>query len=129
LRQIKGDNAMSWLPEGFALGLGRRRTGDPAGDHLRRGTELIRAAILESLDGAASADAAALARRARAAAGAERLWYLRMDLMTVLASALGEAAARGKLREINQLFQELLPGSFACHPGRTDARPSGFESR
>jgi hypothetical protein len=120
---------MSWLPSGFAFGGTRKRPAAPVGEQLRLRTELVRAAILESLDGAASADAAALARRARAARGAERLWYLRVDLMTVLASAFGEAAARRKLREINELFQELLPGSFVCHPGRADAAPSGFEVR
>lgn len=117
---------MSWLPASFTLGIRSKRRGIGGGEHQRRSTALIRAAILESLDGAASPEAAMLAQRARSAGDAERLWYLRVDLMTVLASALGEAAARARLREINLLFQELLPGSFACRAGGADSALSGF---
>ena len=119
---------MSWLPASITLGLWSRRPGAPAGERHSHCTELIRAAILESLDGAVTIDAALLARRARNAGDVERLWYLRVDLMTVLASAFGEAVAHGKLREINALFQELLPGSFMCRSAGADTAPGACES-
>ena len=119
---------MSWLPASFTLGLWGKGPSAPAGVRDGHCTELIRAAILESLDGAVTIDAALLARRARSACDVERLWYLRVDLMTVLASAFGEAVAHGKLREINALFQELLPGSFMCRPEGTHSAPAGSES-
>lgn len=94
---------MSWLPAFISPGP-RRRPSGIAAEHRHRRTELIRAAILESLEGAEGEQAASLARRAGAAGDEQRLWHLRVELMSVLASTHGELAAHRKLRDITELF-------------------------
>lgn len=41
----------------------------------------------------------------------QTLWYLRGDLMTLLAGPLGESAARSHLMAITQMFDGLLPAA------------------
>jgi len=46
----------------------------------------------------------------------QALWYLRGDLMSVLAGRHGEAAARAKLTAINEMFEQLLPEGLRSRP-------------
>ena len=104
---------MSWLPTTAASALRRQEREGATRASLRARTESIRAAMLASLDGVPRPVAEAVARRAFFATDAERLWYLRPELMSVLASTHGEAMARRKLGEISVLFHEVLPPGLA----------------
>lgn len=55
-------------------------------------------------------------RRIRYAVDVQALWYLRGDVMAVLAGRLGEAAARAKLTAINEMFENLLPEGLRSRP-------------
>ncbi len=49
------------------------------------------------------------------------LWYLRGDVMAVIASADGEVVAKDKLSEISVRFKGLLPKGLVTRPS-----PLGF---
>jgi hypothetical protein len=48
----------------------------------------------------------------------QALWYLRGDVMTVLAEALGEAVATERLATISGKFHGLLPAAQKSRPNR-----------
>lgn len=79
-----------------------------------RGQQLdqLRAAMLASLDEVDVNQAAALQRRMAYAKDVQTLWYLRADLMGVLASHGGETSARAKLDRITLQFKGLLPNGL-----------------
>jgi hypothetical protein len=77
----------------------------------------IRQAMLDSL--AAVADGPALAPilgRLRTASDVQTLWYLRGDVMVLLAGPLGEAAAKQRIAGITGMFDGLLPSSQKSRP-------------
>jgi len=104
---------MSWLPTTATSSLRQQERGAAARAALQGRTESIRAAMLASLEGVSPRVAEPLARRAFFASDAERLWYLRPELMSVLATTHGEATACRKLSEISVLFREVLPPGLA----------------
>lgn len=71
--------------------------------------EQVRAAMLGCLAGLGGNEVAALHWRTAYAKDVQTLWYLRSDLMGVLASCNGEATALIQLGAITPLFQGLLP--------------------
>ena len=71
--------------------------------------EQVRAAMLACLAGLNGNEIPALHWRMAYAKDVQTLWYLRSDLMGVLASRKGEATARAQLGDITPLFQGLLP--------------------
>ena len=87
----------------------------PTESTLESSTEDIREAML-SLLGDAGPKYPHVTRRIRYANDIQALWYLRGDLMAVLASLHGEALARQKMQGITRLFQGLLPGSMTSRP-------------
>lgn len=50
----------------------------------------------------------------------QALWYLRSDMMTLLAHPLGETEARSRLATVTALFAGLLP---AAQKARVNRRP------
>jgi len=48
----------------------------------------------------------------------QALWYLRADMMTLLAEALGEAVATKRLAAVTKLFDGLLPAAQKSRPHR-----------
>jgi hypothetical protein len=88
----------------------------PSESVLESGIEDIRESMLILLgeDGAKRFPQAT--RRIRYATDIKDLWYLRGDLMAVLASLHGEAVGREKLASINAQFQGLLPGGLSSRP-------------
>ena len=48
----------------------------------------------------------------------QALWYLRADVMTLLASLVGEAQASAQLRPITNMFVGLLPAAQKARPSR-----------
>src|SRR5688500_13936904 len=71
------------------------------------GIEDIRDSMLALLD--ESVDSPNVLRRIRYAGDVQGLWYLRGDLMALVAARQGEAVARAKLSSINRMFEDLLP--------------------
>lgn len=77
--------------------------------------DAIREAMLEALSNCGSAD---LHRRVRYASDVQSLWYLRAELMAVLASVHGEAEARRQVRAISAPFRDTLPRGMVPRPSR-----------
>ena len=59
---------------------------------------------------------AMVARRIRYAVDVQALWFLRGDLVGLLASTLGEAAALEKIDAVGDLFEALLPQGMRSRP-------------
>src|SRR5215213_10054805 len=93
---------------------GRART--PSDSILENGIEDIRDSMLFALGDESVKEFPQLTRRIRYATDIKDLWYLRGDLMAVLAERLGEAGAREKISSINAQFQGLLPGGLSSRP-------------
>lgn len=55
-------------------------------------------------------------RRIRYATDVQALWYLRGDLMAVLASREGESAAREHIDAVTRMFREVLPEGLRSRP-------------
>lgn len=55
-------------------------------------------------------------RRIRHASDVQALWFLRGDLMAVLASRRGESVARERLEAISEMFENLLPQGLRSRP-------------
>jgi len=66
--------------------------------------EQIRKAMLDLLEETPHGSGSAIERRILFAADLDTLWYLRPDLLQVLAQASGEAAAHRRLSDITRLF-------------------------
>ena len=62
-----------------------------------------------------------LVRRIRYASDVQALWFMRGDLMAVLAGSYGEAAAREKLDMVSGMFEDLLPDGLRSRPSPLSA--------
>ncbi|MDB5901046.1 MAG: hypothetical protein JWP22_3899 [Ramlibacter sp.] len=58
----------------------------------------------------------AVVRRIRYAADLEALWYIRGELMALLARNHGEGAALDKLEGLSSMFADLLPRGLRSRP-------------
>jgi hypothetical protein len=76
--------------------------------------EPIRRAMLAALGARVAQPYTILAPRIAHAVDAERLWYLRGELMQALASMHGEQRARSELERITELFRDVLPQGLAA---------------
>jgi hypothetical protein len=88
------------------------------------GMEDIRDAMLVLLGGAEGDRATHVKRRIRYAGDVQALWFLRGDLMAVLAGAHGETAARQMLMGVSGMFDNLLPQGLRSRPS-----PLGVNAR
>ena len=95
---------------------GLLRPREPSDSVLENGLEDIREAMLDALGDEGAKEFAATTRRIRYATDIQDLWYLRGDLMGVLAKLYGEAVARQRIASINSQFQGLLPGGLSSRP-------------
>jgi hypothetical protein len=86
------------------------RTEDPGN------MEAIREAMLQLASLEATERAAGLARRIRYATDLQALWFMRGELMHLLARTEGEAAARTRLDDLSSLFGDLLPPGLRSRP-------------
>lgn len=67
--------------------------------------------------------AAGLARRIRYATDLQALWFMRGELMQLLARNHGEAAAREKVDELSSLFTNQLPSGLRSRPSPLNHPP------
>ena len=88
----------------------------PSDSILESGTEDIRESMLDVLGDTGPKHFPQVTRRIRYANDIQALWYLRGELMGVLASMHGEARAREKLASITAQFQGLLPNGLNSRP-------------
>ena len=80
------------------------------------GIQDIREAMLELMGGMTDNPSPLITRRIRYAVDIQALWYLRADLMGVMAKRYGEAAARAKLEPITEMFADLGPLGLRSRP-------------
>jgi hypothetical protein len=85
------------------------------------GIEDIRDSMLALIDD--DAEKPHVTRRIRYALDVQALWYLRGDLMSLLAGRHGETAARAKLAPINDMFENLLPQGLRSRPSPLNSTP------
>lgn len=91
--------------------LGRPRADGPHTEFQGGDEDSIREALLDLLppeEASPTLQVMTLRRRIRYASGCEALWYIRADLLGVLAMHAGEAAARQQLAAIDHLFPRAL---------------------
>lgn len=85
------------------------------GDDEHSRTENIRQTMLGMVELDGSERAEKLARRIRYA-DLEALWFMRGELMGMLARSHGEVAARERLEGLGRLFQDMLPSGLRSRP-------------
>lgn len=79
----------------------------------------IRQAMLDNLAGLSqSHQLARVWARVLYAPDIQALWYLRTDMMTLLAGLLGESVAHARLSDITLMFTGLLPAAQMARPSR-----------
>ncbi len=83
---------------------------------LEERTEGIRQFILDELGEFGEKHYPRITRRVRYAQDAQGLWYVRGDVMAVLAAAYGETIARQKINRISEQFKGLLPRGLSSRP-------------
>ena len=88
----------------------------------RAGIDDIRELMLASIDAAGTDRASHVARRIRTAADIEALWFLRGDLMALLATTRGEFAALEALDTIGGAFEHLLPEGLRSRPSLVESQ-------
>lgn len=88
----------------------------PSESRIEESIEDIREAMLGLMGDDASRQYPQVTRRLRYAGDIQALWYLRGDLMAVLASRHGEMEARRQVESITEMFDGLLPGSLTSRP-------------
>jgi len=80
------------------------------------GIEDIREAMLALLEEVENGRVTPVERRIRYAVDVLGLWYLRGDLMAVLASHYGETGARDRLDPVSDMFRAMLPQGLRSRP-------------
>lgn len=90
----------------------------PAGQPADSGISLddIRLRMTELLAEETDERAAAVRRRIRYADQVESLWFLRGELMAVLARSRGEAVALALVSSVSEMFDDLLPEGLRSRP-------------
>ena len=83
---------------------------------LEIGIQDVRDAMLELLAQLPDNPAPVITRRIRYAGDVQALWYLRSDLMAVLAKRHGESTARAKIESITEMFADLGPLGLRSRP-------------
>ena len=78
--------------------------------------EDIRARMFDLLSSQTDERAAVARRRIRYADSVESLWFLRGELMAVLARTRGEAVALELVASISDMFDDLLPEGLRSRP-------------
>jgi len=110
MRWFKTKDLRSSIYAMFTVSTSTSRAPDPAT------MDQVREAMLALTGDDPGERAAGLARRIRYATDLQALWFMRGELMQLLARHHGEAAAREKLDELSSLFSDLLPSGLRSRP-------------
>ena len=78
--------------------------------------EVVRQEMVGLIDGNEVERAVNLRRRITYSADIQGLWFLRGELMAVLANQHGETIARELIAEVSQLFDGLVPEGLRSRP-------------
>ncbi len=78
--------------------------------------EVVRHEMLALLDDAQGERVATVRRRITYAGEIQGLWFLRGELMAVLANSHGETVARGRIAQVSELFDGLVPEGLRSKP-------------
>jgi hypothetical protein len=109
---------MRWTPSSLITGVqslfnGLSGTSD---DRSQSALDDVRQAMLDGLDESSAVGSHSVRMRVTYARDLQDLWYLRGDLMAVLAAMDGEVAARQKLLYISNMFKGHLPRGLSSRP-------------
>ena len=99
----------------YAL-LARIHPPEPESTVLEYSVEGIRESMLELVGDAPETLYRHIGRRIRYAVDVHALWYLRGDLMALLAGRHGEAVAREKIEMLTEMFEDFLPQGLKSRP-------------
>jgi hypothetical protein len=99
----------------YAL-LARIHPPQPESTVLEYSVDNIREAMLEMVGDEPDASYRHIGRRIRYAVDVHSLWYLRGDLMALLAGRHGEVVAREKIEMLTEMFEEFLPRGLKSRP-------------
>lgn len=110
---------MSWIGSKFTSSL-MSLLGESVPDRSPEARiKVIRQAMMDCLNGLSERHSVARVwARILYAPDAQSLWYLRGDLMTLLAEVRGESAAKAHIASITTLFEGLLPAAQKSRPSR-----------
>ena len=116
-KQTPNNLTMSWKKSKFASSLISLFSDSAPDTHIESCVQDIREKMLDSLRDATPTHVLAMVLgRVRCAPHIQALWYLRTDIMTLLAGQYGESAAREELRIITDMFRGLLPAGLGSRP-------------
>jgi hypothetical protein len=104
--------AATYLISGLQGLMGHRTVGQPS--RLQASIRDIRLAMLECLAQNGVDSKSVIHMRIAYANDIQDLWYLRGDVMAVIASREGEVAAKKKLAQISVRFNGLLPRALTA---------------
>jgi hypothetical protein len=99
----------------YAL-LARIHPPEPESTVLEYSVDGIRDAMLEMVGDAPDGSYRHIGRRIRYAVDVHALWYLRGDLMALLAGRHGEQVARERIEMLTEMFEEFLPQGLKSRP-------------
>ena len=112
---------MSWKSSKFASSL-MSLFGDNSTTEPSRETRMqeIRQAMLDCIEGIdeESYEGARVLAQVLYAVDIQALWYIRPDVMTLVAGLKGEAKAHAHLANISAMFAGLLPAAQTTRPNR-----------
>jgi len=91
------------------------------------GIEDIREAMLALLEEVDQGRVTPVERRIRYAVDVLALWYLRGELMAVLAGRWGETGARDRLDPVSDMFRAMLPQGLRSRPSPLSSGRGGQE--
>jgi hypothetical protein len=83
--------------------------------------EDIRAQMQQLAESVAGERSEQVMRRIRYASDVEALWFIRSELMALLAGSRGEAAALEAIDAISDMFENLLPEGLRSRPSPLSA--------
>ena len=115
MRWFKTKDLRSSIYAMFTVSTSAPRTDDAAT------MDQVREAMLAMTGDDPGERAAGLVRRIRYATDLQALWFMRGELMHLLARIHGEAAARERLDELSGLFTDLLPSGLRSRPSPLNA--------
>jgi hypothetical protein len=111
----------SFLMSGVQSLFGNRPTQNPS--RMQKAIREIRTSMLECLSQYGVSNKTSLHMRVAYANDIQDLWYLRGDVLAVIASTDGEAVAKKKMKKISVRFRGLLPKGLVARHSPLDDLP------